>query len=436
MQQSRMDLSLILAQIARSQVITSGNLNEALQDITQTASAALTVERVNIWVFDETRSSILCIEGFDSKTQQHNSGEVLLAIYLPTYFEALKNLKTIAYFEAQNDARTKELKEPYLVPNRITTMLYAPIYLSGQVIGMVCHEHTITQREWTKEEMSFAGSIADFISIALEADRRSRGEQRDLELQAALLESSRLESLGLLAGGIAHDFNNLVGVILVHTDLALLIAKEKDSLRNHIVEIQNAAEHAAQICQQLLNYSGKRQVVLENVNLSFLVEEILRVLKVIISDKAELNFDLATDLPTIQADVMQLRQLIMNLVTNASDALEENPGTITIKTGVDYFTQKDLTGVIQDSRLPEGQYVYCEVADTGSGMDQETQRKMFKPFFTTKISGKGLGIAGVLDHVKAHQGTIQVKSELNQGTTIRVLLPVAQAHINADSTNS
>lgn len=433
MQQSKMDLSLILAQIARSQVITSGNLNEALQDITQTASAALSVERVNIWVFDEAKSSILCLEGFDSKTLQHYSGDVLLAIYLPSYFEALKKLKTIEFFNAQNDERTKELKESYLIPHRITTLLYAPIYLSGQVIGFVSHEHTGTQKEWTKEEMSFAGSVADFVSIALEADRRSRGEKRDLELQAALLESSRLESLGLLAGGIAHDFNNLVGVILAHTDLALLLAKEHNMLRNHIVEIQNAAEHAAQMCKQLLTYSGKRQAVIENVNLSFLVEEILRVLKVIISKKAELNFDLANDLPIIQADVMQLRQLIMNLVTNASDALENNPGMITVKTGFDYFTQEELTGVSADGMLPEGLYVYFEVADTGSGMDEETQRKMFKPFFTTKISGKGLGIAGVLDYVKTHQGTVQVKTEPNQGTTIRVLLPVAQKHNEADS---
>jgi signal transduction histidine kinase len=433
MQQTKMDLSLILAQIARSQVITKGNLNEALQDITQTACAALKVERVNIWVFDEARTSILCIEGYDARTQQHYSGEVLLAVYFPSYFEALKKLKTIASINAHNDERTKELNEAYLIPHRITTMLDAPIFLSGEVIGVVCHEHTHNLREWSKEEMSFAGSIADFVSISLEADRKSRGEKRDLELQAELLESSRLESLGLLAGGIAHDFNNLVGVILVHTDLALLIAQQQDKLRNHIVEIQNAAEHAAQLCKHLLTYSGKRQAVIENVNLSYLVEEILRVLKVIISNKAELNCDLAKDLPIIRADAMQLRQLIMNLVTNASDALEDKPGTITVKTGIGHFIQAELKGVIQDSHLPEGDYVYVEVVDTGSGMDEETQRKMFKPFFTTKVSGKGLGMAGVLDNVNAHRGTLQISSERTQGTTIRVLLPVAQKPTDADS---
>jgi signal transduction histidine kinase len=304
-------------------------------------------------------------------------------------------------------------------------MLDAPIFLSGEVIGVVCHEHTDHTREWNVEEKSFAGSIADFVSISLEADRRSKAEKRELELQAKLLESSKLESLGLLAGGIAHDFNNLVGVILVHTDLALLIAKEQDRLKNHIIEIQNAAEHAAQMCNQLLSFSSKRQSVSESVNLSFLVEEILRLLKVTISQTAELKYEIAKDLPIIQADAMQLRQLVMNLVTNASDALEDQYGTISVQTGVGNFTSEELEGVHSEQKLPEGRYVYVVVADTGRGMNDEIQRKMFEPFFTTKSSGRGLGMAGVLEIVQSHNGTIQVTSAENQGTTIRVLLPVA-----------
>jgi signal transduction histidine kinase len=431
MHQSKRDLSQILARIARSHVITNGNLSEVLQEITQTASAALDVERVNIWIFDEAKASIQCIEGYDAKAQRHDCGEVLQAADFPAYFAALEELRTISSINAIDDERTRELHEAYLKPHGIITMLDAPIYLSGEVIGVVCHEQTAFTREWSVEEKNFAGSIADFVSISLEADRRSRAEKRELALQAKLLESSRLESLGLLAGGIAHDFNNLVGVILVHTDLALLNAKDQEKLRKHVVEIQTAAEHAAQMCQQLLSYSNQNQAVFETVNLSYLVEEILRVLKVIISDKALLQCQFEKDMPDIQADAMQLRQIVMNLVTNASEALEDKPGIIRVKTGAGYFAQEDLKGHLEENPLPAGNYVYVEVFDTGSGMDRTTLSKMFEPFFTTKISGRGLGMAGVLNHVQAHKGAIQIYSKLNQGTTIRVLLPVTQKSVNA-----
>jgi two-component system cell cycle sensor histidine kinase/response regulator CckA len=384
------------------------------------------VPRVNIWIFDEAKTSIQCVEGYDAKIQKHDCGEVLQACDFPSYFAALEQLRTIASIQAADNEFTRELYDVYLKPHGIFTMLDAPIYLSGEVIGVVCHEQTDHLREWTVEEQNFAGSIADFVSISLEADRRSRAEKRELELQAKLLESSRLESLGLLAGGIAHDFNNLIGVILVHTDLALLKAKESDKLRKHVVEIQNAAEHAAHMCQQLLSYSNQKQSVFETVNLSYLVEEIIRVLKVIISDKASLQCHFEKELPEIEADAMQIRQIVMNLVTNASEALEDKPGVICVRTGVGHFSEAELRGRIENNPLPEGDYVFVEVSDSGSGMDKATLSRMFEPFFTTKVSGRGLGMAGVLNHVQAHEGTIKVYSKPYQGTTIRVLLPVTQ----------
>jgi two-component system, cell cycle sensor histidine kinase and response regulator CckA len=433
MSQATRDLSQVLARIARSYVITDGNLREVLQEITHTAADTLQVGRVNIWIFDEAKTSIQCIEAYDAKAQRHDCGEVLAAEDFPTYFSALEKLRTIASVHAADNEFTRELNELYLQPHHITTMLDAPIYLSGEVIGVVCHEHTESSREWTVEEKSFAGAIADFISISLEADRRSRAEKRELELQAKLLESSRLESLGLLAGGIAHDFNNLVGVILVHTDIALLQTKDQDKIRKHVVEIQNAAEHAAQMCQQLLSYSNQKQADFETVNLSFIVEEILRVLKVIISDQATLHCQTAPDLPLIEADPMQLRQIVMNLVTNASEALEGKPGTIEVKTGFGHFSPEELRGHVSNQPLPEGDYVYVEVSDSGSGMDKATSSRMFEPFFTTKLSGRGLGMAGVLNHVLSHQGNIIVKSKPSEGTVIRILLPVVQRSSDAVS---
>jgi signal transduction histidine kinase len=418
-----MDLSQVLQRLARSNVSSDGNLQDVLKDFTQAAADTLGSERVTIWVFDESRTALECIEGFDSKTQKHESGRKLMAADFPSFFQALENMTSFVSVHAEHDPSIVEFKERSVIPDEVKVRVDVPIFLSGKVVGVVCHEQTGSPRDWTVEEMSFASSIADFVSIALEADRRDRAEQHELELQARLLECSRLESLGLFAGSIAHDFNNLVGVILVHTDLALIIANQESRLRSHILEIQNAAEHAAMMCQQLLNYSNPRRMAVEEVNLSTLVEEILRMIKVVISDKAVLRYEFNHDLPPLQADAMQLRQLVMNVITNASDALGGEPGTITVKTGVEHLAQDELQGAIHAESLRDGRYVFVEVSDTGSGMDPETQQKMFEPFFTTKISGRGLGLAAVLDFVRSHKGTIQVESQLHQGTRIRVLLP-------------
>ena len=241
---------------------------------------------------------------------------------------------------------------------------------------------------------------------------RKQAEKERHELEAQVQHSQKLESLGVLAGGIAHDFNNLLTPILGHSDLALSKLPPTSPIVEHVEYIQAASIRAAKLCQQMLAYSGRGQFVVRSFNLSSLVEEMRHLLQTVIPKNVATEFDLAENLPPIEADSVQIQQVFLNLVTNAADAI----GTIEVSD--DYLHQ-----AVWDESLAPGLYSYVEVTDNGSGMDDETQSRVFEPFFTTKETGRGLGLAAVLGIVRAHHGTIKIYSEIGRGSTFKVLLP-------------
>jgi CheY-like chemotaxis protein len=175
----------------------------------------------------------------------------------------------------------------------------------------------------------------------------------------------------------------------------------------------------------MLAYSGKGRFYVEPVNLSEVVEEMTHMLEVSISKRAILRYNFAETLPAVEADVTQLRQVIMNLITNASEAIGDRSGVISVTTGVMHCDREYLSETYLDDDLPEGPYVYAEVADTGCGMDDEARVRLFEPFFTTKFAGRGLGLAAVLGIIRGHRGAIKVYSEPGKGTTVKVLLPIS-----------
>jgi signal transduction histidine kinase/CheY-like chemotaxis protein len=258
---------------------------------------------------------------------------------------------------------------------------------------------------------------------------RKRAEQERHRLQGQIQHAQRLESLGVLAGGIAHDFNNLLTGMMGHAGLALEHLAEDSAAAGNVRQVELAAQRAADLTAQMLAYSGRGQFVVEIADLSPIMREMAHLLSTVISKKAILEYQLEDSIPPVEADVSQLRQVVMNLITNASDALGDDEGTILLKTGVIEASDSIVSDIAIQDELEPGRYSYIEVADTGCGMDTELQRKIFDPFFSTKFAGRGLGLAAVMGIVRGHKGAIKVESHLEQGTRFQVLLPVASRPI-------
>ncbi len=261
--------------------------------------------------------------------------------------------------------------------------------------------------------------------FTLDITERKRAEEERLQLEKQLLHTQKLESLGVLAGGIAHDFNNILMAVIGNADLALMRINRESPAVENLHRIEKAAERAAELAKQMLAYSGKGKFVIECLDMNRLLEEMLHMLEVSISKKAVLRFTLHTPLPTVEADATQMRQIIMNLVINASEAIGDRSGVISVSTGCMECDRNYLKDVWLDESLSDGLYVYLEITDSGCGMDRETMAKLFDPFFTTKFTGRGLGMAAVLGIVRGHHGAIKVYSEPGKGSSFKILLPAA-----------
>jgi PAS domain S-box-containing protein len=267
------------------------------------------------------------------------------------------------------------------------------------------------------------GELDGVITIATDVTERARAESAQKRLESQVQQSQKLESLGLLAGGIAHDFNNLLTSILGHADLILADTRAKSPPFSNAERIRDASLRAVDLTNQMLAYAGQGTVEIRPIDLSQLVDNMVHLMRVSISKKATLNCELSDRLPVIEGDSGHISQVVLNLITNASEALGEKPGSITVRTGTIAVDHAYLSETFLHEDLAEGPYVFLEVSDTGSGMDEGTRSKIFDPFFSTKFTGRGLGLAVLLGIVRAHRGAIRVDSRTGEGTTFRVIFP-------------
>ncbi|MBX7245013.1 MAG: response regulator, partial [Candidatus Sumerlaeaceae bacterium] len=261
--------------------------------------------------------------------------------------------------------------------------------------------------------------------IVREITDRIRAVERQNKLEVKVQQAQKLESLGVLTGGIAHDFNNLLVGILGNAGLALMDLPADSPVRPLLDAIETTAIRASELTRQMLAYSGRGKFVVQPLNLSQLVREMVQLLEFAISKNAALRLEFGSDLPPIDADATQIRQVVMNLITNASDALGDLGGVITIRTGSLHASKSDVEVALASEGLSEGDYVFVEVADTGCGMDKATVARIFDPFYTTKFAGRGLGLAATLGIIRGHRGGITVESEPGRGAKFRVLFPCA-----------
>ncbi|MCU0846867.1 MAG: PAS domain S-box protein [Spirochaetes bacterium] len=267
------------------------------------------------------------------------------------------------------------------------------------------------------------GEIDSVLGIARDITIRKKSEEENLRMVSQLRQTQKLESLGVLAGGIAHDFNNLLTGILGNADLARTDIPAGSPAMMNIMEIQKISTRAAELCRQMLAYSGKGRFEVMALDLNELLMDMTHLIEISVSKKAALKFNFGEDLPSIEADQTQIRQVIMNLVINASESIVDSSGYITISTGAIECETSFISDAVFGDGRSGGRFVYLEVSDTGSGMSEDTKSRIFEPFFTTKFAGRGLGLAAVLGIVRGHNGMIKITTDPGRGTRFMVLFP-------------
>jgi signal transduction histidine kinase len=307
------------------------------------------------------------------------------------------------------------------------------LWLRSPADVMVVAEQPWFTTPWARSALAGAGLVfllgcAWVFTLRRQVQAQTRRLQvqhaREAALERQILQTQRLESLGVLAGGIAHDFNNLLTTILGNLTLAREDVPPATATREMLEEAERAAQRAAHLVRQMMAYAGKSLFKLQRLDLRQAIEEMRPVLPLSVSARAELRFELAPDLPMIEADPVQLRQMLTSLVTNASEALGDQGGRVLIAAGLQTCERAYLATCWLAEASPEGPYVFMQVADTGCGIAAEDLSRVFDPFFSTKFTGRGLGLPAVLGMVRNHKGVIHVRSQPGQGATFTILFPV------------
>jgi len=254
--------------------------------------------------------------------------------------------------------------------------------------------------------------------------KKAEEDRRILELQ--MQQAQKLESLGVMAGGIAHDFNNLLTIIRGNAELALMEVSQDAPSRPFLLSIDETTQRAADLCSQLLAYTGKAKFVTKSIDLNALLHETMDLLVVSLAKRASLDLRLKDRLPLIEGDQTQIQQILMNLVLNAAEAVEEKHGIVVIETGFENCETSFIQNISAGSTLTSGTYVYFKILDNGCGMSEQTMSRIFDPFFTTKFTGRGLGLAAVLGIVKSHSGFLRALSTFGEGSEFTVWLPTIE----------
>ena len=267
------------------------------------------------------------------------------------------------------------------------------------------------------------GDIATFVHVMRDITERKQAEEERLTLEKQFLQAQKLESLGVLAGGIAHDFNNILTIILGHCYIVDEDIDPKIDQKDHVKQIEKAANRAADLCRQMLTYAGSNSLVHSRMNLWLLVDENVKMLRSALKKNVGIESDLRYAVPEISGYSAQMQQVVMNLIINAAEAIGDKNGTIKItlaKMIVD--TDQEELDFLHHA-IPPGNYACLTVSDNGCGMDVETQKRVFEPFYTTKVSGRGLGMSAVLGIINSHGGSLQLSSTQGVGTTFKLYLP-------------
>ena len=406
-----------LLKIAKTDFTSFGDIKLAFEFLTEIAAGTLGVERCSIWFYNSEKTAIVCADLYETTTNTHSSGVTLHAKDFPSYFRYLSEDRVLAAADAHTDPATHEFSTVYLQPLNIFSMLDAPIRISGQVTGVICHEQVGHIRQWQIAEETFAGVIADFAGRVCETFEREKTKKILVEQQMQIIDSMKMAELGQMAAGIAHEINGPLQVILSNAELmGELCSDEKldrEILKTSASSIAATAERIAKIVRSLKNLSRNDstkafigtnvQVVVQDT--SHLCSEKFR------NNDVELQLNCTAQDPWINGNAISLSQVLLNLLNNALDAITSSKSSSAPKwIKVDLWESENC--------------VHLSVTDSGLGIPEKDQKQIMKAFFTTKAVGKGtgLGLSIAKGLIESHGGTLTLDTT-NANTRFVMELP-------------
>lgn len=389
-------------------VAPDAKLDQAYASAARVSAEALKCARVGIWRFDDGDQRLACQSLYTLATQQAARGEVLDARQFPTYVAALRERRAIAVMEAATHPITRELESQYLSVHGIVSLLDAPIIVDGRVVGVVCHEHAGSPRQFSQREIDFAGSVADLVALA-EIQAQRVGLEVALREQEELVQrAAKLEAVGRLARSAAHDFNNVLSVAMMASEV--LRGHADPLVVSQATSIQEAVAVGARIAKDLLVLGREEPGTPTRVSLHSVVASLAGVLRARFGERIEVSVEV-TQACDVLADPSQIERIVLNLGVNAGEAIEER-GQILLRVRAPLPEEVSGRG-----------WVVIEVSDDGIGMSHEVRAHLFEPYFTTKATGHGLGLASVYGIVRQLKGKVLVESEPGRGTTFVIILP-------------
>lgn len=391
--------------LARLGLGAASDLSRGLERAVEASAHTLEVTRGGVWFWANHGTELHCATLFDARTGKHESGATLKMLEFPGYARALFERRVIVASDARTAEETVELRDAYLIPNGITSMLDAPIYRGGAVVGVVCLEHTGPARTWRDRERDFAASLADLIAVLLEQATRLDAETSLAELRERATKVERMEALGRLGAGLAHDFNNVVSSMLLRAEVIRRRHEGDEELVRDIDAIIADGRFGARLVRELLVFAKRERPMPVLLDLVETVESALPMLSSTAA-AAEVTLEPLARRPLmVHVDPTHIEQVLVNLVTNARDA-----GGHRITIGL----------------TAEDAHVVVRVADDGEGMDEKTLEHVFEPFYTTKGTGSGIGLSAVRSIVEQSGGDVSARSTVGGGSTFVVRLPVAK----------
>ncbi|MBN2725363.1 MAG: PAS domain S-box protein [Deltaproteobacteria bacterium] len=392
--------------------------NDVYRTITRNCASTLEIDLCALYMVDSIKSEYNCISMYSARRGR----------YIPGKFHKSRDIGGILRKLRKSDfitVNSDEIEESGIgFHHRTSTEINLfPVRIGGKISGFILIEDAASDRNWFNDEIHFISELCAQVALFSVKESSEKEVTRRHKLEMRMQQTQKLESLGILAGGIAHDFNNLLMGILGNASLALMEIPEYSPARETIQSVEKTSRRAAELIKQLLAYSGKGKFVLEKIDPGALVEEMAHLLEVTIPKNVSIRYKFRENVPVIEGDPTKIRQIVMNLITNAADAIGKVSGLITISTGSMECDEEYLQDNYTEYELPPGTYSFIEVSDTGEGMEKAVLGRIFDPFYTTKFTGRGLGLAAVVGIVRGHRGGIKVYSEVGQGSTFKVVFP-------------